>query len=66
MSKYHGGHIWSEVRNGLSQHRERLIAAFDARSFERESALLDDIARKIAAKVEPMVEGYADMPKTES
>lgn len=60
MSKYHGGHIWAEVRDGLVRHRERLIEAFDAQSYERESLLLDDIARKIAAKVEPMVETYAD------
>lgn len=60
MTKYHGGNIWSEVRHGLTQHRERLIAAFDAKSFEAESDLLDDIARKITAKVEPMIESYAE------
>lgn len=59
-TKYHGGHIWSEVRSGLAQHRERLIAAFDAKSYEAESTLLDDVARKIAAKVEPMISVYAD------
>ena len=58
--KYHGGHIWSEVRSGLAQHRKRLIAAFDAKAYEAESVLLDGIARKIAAKVEPMVSVYAD------
>lgn len=58
MDRYHGGNVWAEVRSALSRHRERLIAAFDAGSFERESILLDDIARKISENVEPMIESY--------
>jgi hypothetical protein len=57
---FHSGHIWSEIRWGLSQYRERLIQAFDSGSYEAESAILDDVARHITVKVEPMVKNYAE------
>lgn len=59
VERFHGGHIWSEVRWGLSRYRESLVAAFDAGSYERESAVLDAVARDITATVEPLVETYA-------
>jgi hypothetical protein len=65
LREYHGGHIWNEVRNGLARHRERLIAAFDASSYEAESNLLDDIARKITEQVEPMIQSYNRYPLPE-
>lgn len=61
VERAHGGHVWSEVRSGLSRYRERLVQAFDAGSYERESAILDDIAREITANVEPLIERYASM-----
>jgi len=63
VERAHGGHIWSEVRSGLSRYRERLVQAFDAGSYERESAILDDIARAITANVEPLVDRYAALRK---
>lgn len=56
-----GGHVWSEVRSGLSQYRERLVAAFDAGSYERESTVLDAVAREITAKIEPLIERYVTL-----
>ena len=55
---HHGGDIWSAIRWGLSNHRERLIAAFDTGSYEAESAILDEIARKVTKEIEPMVATY--------
>ena len=60
MRQFQGGDIWMAIRDGLVGHRERLIQAFDAGSFEREAAILDDIARKVTEKVEPMVHTYND------
>ncbi|WP_422383264.1 hypothetical protein [Roseibium album] len=58
--RYFSGNIWGEVRSGLSRYRERLVAAYDAGSYDQESVLLDAIARDIAAKVTPMVETFAE------
>ena len=48
------------IRDGIVSQRERLIQAFDAGNFERESVILDDIARKVTEKVAPMVESYTE------
>jgi len=63
VERVHGGHVWSEVRAGLSRYRERLIQAFDAGSYEREAAILDDVAREITANVEPLIERYAALAR---
>lgn len=58
MREFHSGAIWMAIRGSLLQCRERLIQAFDASSDETEAALLDDIAREITRKVEPMVRNW--------
>lgn len=63
MTKYHDRDIWRAVRDDLTRYREDLVLAFSATTYEREIALLDEIARKIAEKVEPLVETYADYPR---
>ena len=63
VERAHGGHIWSEVRAGLSRYRERLVLAFDSGSYERESAVLDDIAREITVNIEPLVAQYASLAR---
>lgn len=40
-----------------------LAPTLDAGSYERESAILDDIARAITANVEPLVDRYAALRK---
>ncbi len=42
------GLLWLEVRRGLSTYKERLAEALNAGTYEMQSAMLDDIARKIA------------------
>ena len=59
VNRYHGGFIWSAIRSGLAHHRERLVAAFDMGNYERESAALDEVARRITADIEPLVETYS-------
>lgn len=61
--KFNSGNVWSEVRQSRSQNRERLIAAFDSEQYEKESALLDDIARKITKNIEPMISEYVERDK---
>ena len=58
VERAHGGHVWGEVRAGLSRYRERLVSAFDEGSYERESAVLDDVARRITANIEPLIDQY--------
>ena len=53
------GSMWAEVRSGLSMFRERLVQAFDAGNYEVESARLDDVARRITERIEPMLAEHA-------
>jgi hypothetical protein len=52
-----GGTLWGEIRSGLSMYRERLVQAYGAGNYEREAAVLDDVARRIVDRVEQRVEG---------
>jgi hypothetical protein len=57
--RYQGGNIWSEVRTALVLHSEELVEAFNADRHERESAILDSVARNITKRIEPMIETYS-------
>lgn len=56
MPKIDYGKVWSALRSSLSIRRERFIAAFEAESYERESAKLDALAREMADEVQQVIE----------
>lgn len=53
------GLLWLEVRKGLSDHRERLLEAYAVGRYEMESAILDDVARKIADKLSEALQPWS-------
>ncbi|MEL6364320.1 MAG: hypothetical protein AAFR11_05720 [Pseudomonadota bacterium] len=50
------GKVWGAIRFGLTKRRERLLAAFDAKNYEQESAQLDALARELTDDVAQVVE----------
>lgn len=57
------GKIWMVVRDGLRNRRERILAAYDSKSYEAESAQLDQLAREITTDIQRITDTATKGPK---